>query len=86
MNGRHEELVHPAPWEPRELHLGPADNCYTCGTWTDPTPAELDQALLEILEADVERRRDGRPSVLSALVLFLIVAGLVAWDIWRSLP
>ncbi len=32
----HNGELHQSKWNPKELHLGPADNCYTCETWEDP--------------------------------------------------
>ncbi|MCP4871620.1 MAG: hypothetical protein GY898_23165 [Proteobacteria bacterium] len=77
-----QELVHVAPWNYHELHLGPASNCWTCGTWTEPTPAEVDQVLEGLERAEHYRP----PSIAWRAFALAVLAGLVAWRVWWTLP
>ncbi len=59
--------LHRSKWNPKELHLGPADNCYTCETWKDPRKRTDDEAAV----------------IFSALSVGLLTLVLVAYGVSR---
>lgn len=87
MKARPEELVHAAPWNPKELHLGPGSCCYACGTWSVEAAAKEEGAVADALaelEELEERERLGSSVFLTiaAAVLFAVVLLAVIVDVW----
>lgn len=67
--------VHAAPWNPKELHLGPADDCWACGTMIEAT-------LRSIERADRDNTAASIYSAIGAAVLFAVVLVAVVAEIW----
>lgn len=69
--------IHAAPWNPKELHLGPADDCHACGT-AETVPQVDEDRLIELIDPATGIGR----GLVASLVIWAAACFVLAWWWW----